>query len=352
MSRRSKTPTSSNSSRARSEPEAPFCGGFEAGRWCRNPHLQTLLPRLRLGRPLALRRERLDLPDGDFVDLDWTLRAQGPIVIVLHGLEGSSRSPYVRGLLRALDGQGFRAAAMHFRGCSGTPNRLPRGYHSGETRDLDYVVRTLAQREPGARLAVVGYSLGGNVLLKWLGEEAGDAPVQSAVAVSVPFVLSLAADRLNRGFSRVYQWKLLLSLRQSLRRKFARSPAPIPLHELGGLRSFWHFDDRVTAPLHGFRDAMDYYTSSSSRQYLHRITVPTLVIHAKDDPFLPPEAIPTPEELSPSIRLELYPHGGHVGFITGSSPWRPVYWLEHRIPEFLVQHLLLRLNACSGAADG
>lgn len=351
MSQLSKTPTSSSSSRARSEPDAPFCGGFDAPPWCRNPHLQTLLPRLRVGPALPLRRERLELPDGDFVDLDWAPRAHGPIVIVLHGLEGSSRSPYMRGILHALDRQGFRAVAMHFRGCSGIPNRLPRSYHSGETRDFDHVVRTLQQREPETRLAAVGYSLGGNVLLKWLGEEGANAPVQSAVAVSVPFVLSQAADRLDRGVSRLYQWKLLLSLRQSLRRKFAQAAPPFPLRELGKLRSFWTFDDQITAPLHGFRGAVDYYNSSSSRQFLQRITVPTLIIHAKDDPFLPAEAIPTPEEFSPSTRFELYAHGGHVGFIAGPSPWRPVYWLEHRIPEFLAQHLV-RASAPRTAAGG
>jgi predicted alpha/beta-fold hydrolase len=313
---------------------------FKAAWWCRNPHLQTLWPvffRRRLRPPL--RRERLELPDGDFLDLDWTLNDSGPIVILLHGLEGSSRSPYARGMLSTLPRHGMRAVLMHFRGCSGEPNRLARAYHSGDTGDLDFLVRTLRAREPHTPLAAIGYSLGGNALLKWLGEQGDRAPVACAVAVSVPFLLHESTRRMNRGFSRFYQWHLLYNLKASVVRKAQRMPPSIPLHELPGLRSFHDFDDRITAPLHGFRDALHYYTASSSRQYLKWIGVPTLIVHAEDDPFMHAGVIPGEPELSPTVELSRHARGGHVGFVAGSVPWRPRYWLEDRIPNWLGRQL-------------
>lgn len=284
---------------------------------------------------LTLRRERLELPDGDFLDLDWTDNADGPIVLVLHGLEGSSNSKYARGLLAAVRRRGWRGVVMHFRGCSGIPNRLPRSYHSGETGDLAHVVEELRRREPATALAVVGYSLGGNVLLKWLGETGATAPLAAAVAVSPPFVLSRAADRLERGFSRVYQWALLRRLRASVMAKLVYTPLPFDGQTLVGFHTFRQFDEHVTAPLHGFRGAEDYYTRSSCRQFLRGIAVPTLIVHARDDPFTTEEAIPAAHELAPSVTLELYAHGGHVGFVAGVLPWRARYWLEERIPGYL-----------------
>lgn len=286
-----------------------------------------------------LRRERLELPDGDFVDLDWTLNDSGPIVILLHGLEGGSRSHYARGMLSALPRHGLRAVLMHFRGCSGEPNRLARAYHSGDTGDIDFLVRTLKVREPQTPLAAIGYSLGGNVLLKWLGEQGAQAPVRCAAAVSVPFLLHESARRLNRGLSRIYQRKLLNDLKASVRHKAGRLPLPVPTHELDGLNSFHAFDDRVTGPLHGFRDAQHYYTSSSSRQFLNRIRIPTLIVHAADDPFMPASVIPESNELSDTIEFDQHRHGGHVGFVGGRLPWRPRYWLEERIPAWLGRKL-------------
>ena len=331
----------------------------------RNPHLQTLWPvffRHRLRPPL--RRERLELPDGDFVDLDWTLNDSGPIVIIFHGLEGSSRSHYARGMLTALPRHGMRAVLMHFRGCSGEPNRLARAYHSGDTGDIDFLVRTLKAREPNTALAAIGYSLGGNALLKWLGEQGRDAPVQCAVAVSVPFLLHEATARMNRGLSRAYQWHLLKSLKRGARRKAEKfsPPAPTamdggsaereavptgtnagavfpPLEEINQMRGFFEFDDRVTARLHGFAGAMHYYTSSSSRQYLNRIRIPTLIVHASDDPFMHAQVIPEANELSPTIEFDLHRHGGHVGFVGGHLPWRPRYWLDERIPNWLQKRM-------------
>jgi len=283
----------------------------------------------------SLVRERVELPDGDFLDLCHTAGNGRPRVLVLHGLEGNWHSHYARGLLDAVHRRGWCGTLMHFRGCSGEPNRLPRGYHSGETGDLDYVVRLLRARDPDAPLSTVGYSLGGNVLLKWLGESDLPRPVDAGIAVSVPFELAKSAARIDQGFSRLYQWRLLDSMKRSVRCKFARLPAPIDLSGLSAVRNFEQFDDLVTAPLHGFRDAADYYTRSSSRQFLKGIRRPTLIVHAADDPFMTPDTVPEPSELSPQVSLELSSHGGHVGFVTGPAPWAPVYWAEQRIVQYL-----------------
>jgi predicted alpha/beta-fold hydrolase len=313
---------------------------FKPAWWLRNPHLQTLWPVFLRRRPRPpLRRERLELPDGDFVDLDWTLNASGPIVIIFHGLEGSSRSHYARGMLTSLPQHGLRAVVMHFRGCSGESNRRARAYHSGDTGDIDFVVRTLKAREPNTPLAAIGYSLGGNALLKWLGEQGSDAPLQCAVAVSVPFLLHESTAHMNRGLARAYQWHLLKSLKTSARRKASKFTPPAPVHEINQMKSFFEFDDRVTARLHGFAGAMHYYTSSSSRQYLNRICIPTLIVHSSDDPFMHAQVIPEAKELSPTIEFDLHRHGGHVGFVGGRLPWKPRYWLEERIPAWLRKHL-------------
>ena len=314
-------------------------GCFKPAWWCPGPHCQTLWSRLtRYTPPVALRRERLELPDGDFIDLDWVESGTGPIVIVLHGLEGSSDSPYARGILRAVERRGWRGLVMHFRGCSGEPNRLARSYHSGDTDDLAYLVDTLRRREPDTALATVGFSLGGNVLLKWLGKSGSHAPLSAAVAVSVPFVLSNAAERLQHGFSRVYQWQLLRSLRKTVAEKSRRMELPLRSRNFSALKSFRDFDEHVTAPLHGFDSADHYYTVSSSRQYLKGIAVPTLMLQARDDPFMTEEAIPRRDELSGTVTLELSARGGHVGFVAGVWPWRPRYWLEERIPDYLEKY--------------
>jgi uncharacterized protein len=315
-------------------------GYFQPAWWCRGPDAQTLWARLvRRAPKLQFWRERLELPDGDFLDLDWSEHGSGPIVMVLHGLEGSSNSPYARGIMHAVERRGWRGVVMHFRGCSGEPNRLARSYHSGDTGDLAHVISTFQRREPRVLLAIVGFSLGGNVLLKWLGKTGREAPVHAAVAVSVPYVLHSAADRLNRGFSRVYQRQLMRSLRHTVAEKRKRITLPIEIQDLSTLKSFRDFDEYVTAPLHGFDSADHYYTVSSSRQYLREIAVPTLLLHARDDPFMTEKAIPRKNELSDSVTLEVSPQGGHVGFVTGTWPWSARYWLDERIPEFLDRYL-------------
>lgn len=312
---------------------------FKPAWWCRGPHAQTLWPYLFRRNPrVVLRRERLELPDGDFLDLDWTTGTHGPIVLVLHGLEGSSDSKYVRGLLKAVHERGWRGVLMHFRGCSGEPNRLPRRYHSGETGDLEHVLTLLHQRHANTPLAAVGYSLGGNVLLKWLGESGHRSPLRAAVAVSVPFLLDDSASRLERGISRLYQWSLVRRLRHATEEKRQRMALPLRISDMSTLRTFRHFDEQVTAPLHGFEGADHYYRVSSSRQYLPGIQLPTLILHALDDPFMHPAIAPLATDVSPTVNLEISATGGHVGFVAGNWPWTAEYWLETRIPDYLNKH--------------
>lgn len=310
---------------------------FRPARWLGNPHLQTVwASRLRRAPCPRLRRERLELEDGDFIDLDWTGGAEhGPIVIVLHGLEGSSDSGYARGLLNAAVGRGWRGVVMHFRGCSGEPNRLRRGYCAGTTDDPARVVETLRERFPDSPLVAVGYSLGGNALLKWLAETGAGNPLTAAVAISIPFQLGSAAERLARGFSRLYQHHLLRCLKLGYTRKFrGRRDAPYPLERLAALRDFRTFDHFVTAPLNGYGGVDQYYAEASSRSHLADIAVPTLILHARDDPFMTPDVVPTAAELSPCVTLEVSSRGGHVGFVSGSV-LRPEYWLEQRIPAYI-----------------
>lgn len=309
--------------------------GFRPAWWLPGPHLQTLWPVVARSRTVPPGEpERLELADGDFVDLYWCGPADGPLVILLHGLEGSIRSHYAAGLLRRLCAEGYRCLFMHFRGCSGEPNRLDRSYHSGETDDLRQVMAHAAARSGRPPLAAIGVSLGGNVLLKWLGEEQDRAPVRTAIAISVPFRLGDCSRRLEQGVSRIYREHLMRHMRESYRQRFRERLSPLQV-DLESLRGFYQFDDQVTAPLNGFAGADDYYQRCSSRPFLRQIARPTLVVHAADDPFMFRDTIPTAEELSAQVTLELAQAGGHVGFVAGATPWRAQYWLEGRILEHL-----------------
>lgn len=315
---------------------------FKPAWWLPNSHLQTIWPTFCRGdiKNLPIERERMELPDGDFIDLDWVGKQKaGPLVLILHGFEGSIESHYAKGMLQAFAQQGWRGVFMHFRGCSGEPNRLPRGYHSGETLDVAYVVEVICKREPGIRIAAIGYSLGGNILLKWLGETNQHNPLKAAIAVSVPFELHKAADRIQQGFSRIYQWYLLRCVRERLLQKFQQVAVPIDTSGLSTVQNIRDFDNQYTVPLHGFSSVDEYYTTSSSRQYLRSIRIPTLLVHSKDDPFMTEDVIPSSEELSAYVKLEITESGGHVGFVAGNVPWRPHYWLEERAPEFFREYL-------------
>ena len=315
---------------------------FQAPWWLRNRHLQTVWSTLFFRAPeLSPRRERFELGDGDFLDLDWVGGESGPIVVVLHGLMGSISSPYAWGILRAIKQRGWRGLFVHFRGCSGEPNRLPRAYHSGDTGDLAAVIEEMHRREPEVRMAAVGYSLGGNALLKWLSETGKTNPLGAAVAISVPFEIEQVANSINRGLSRIYERRLTRCLQKALLQKIdlCGDAIPVTRERVAELDDFWSFDNEVTAPLHGFADARDYYTKSSARQYLPGIETPTLIVHAKDDPFMTPDVVPTPDEISATTTLEVSEQGGHVGFIEGSWPWTTRCWLEERIPAFLGDYL-------------
>ncbi|MEJ2760896.1 MAG: hydrolase [Gammaproteobacteria bacterium] len=309
---------------------------FRPAWWLPGAHAQTLWPYLFHYDAGKLTPERLELPDGDFVDLCLTRGhdagpADAPVVAVFHGLEGGISSPYAARIMAAVRRRGWRGVFMHFRGCSGVINRKVPSYHSGHTRDIAYLLDTLRKRHPRTPLFAVGYSLGGNALLKYLGERGEDTPVDAAAAVSVPFLLADGAARMSRGFSRIYQHHLIGLMQRKVMHKVEAGMLDYKPEEVRRLKTFYQFDDCVTAPLNGFAGADDYYRQCSSRQYLKEIRVPALIVHARDDPFMTPAAVPTESELSDTVRLELSERGGHVGFIAGGLPWRPEYWLERRM---------------------
>ena len=308
---------------------------FKPAWWLTNPHLQTLWPTLFRRLPsLDLTSHRLELDDGDFLDLALTAIDNKPIVIILHGLEGSLNSSYAKPLIKALDNAGYGVCFVHFRGCSDEVNRLDRSYHSGDTADLSAVINYLQRTYSQGVFAVIGFSLGGNVLLKWLGEQAENASIKTAIAVSVPFVLADAGDRLEKSFSRVYQKHLVSLCQQKYQQKFANKMSPLNI-QIKQLNTFYDFDDQVTAPLNGFAGADDYYQKSSSRQFLKSIQKPTLIIHAKNDPFMWQHTVPSEQELSDCVQLELSETGGHVGFIHGKHPFNIEYFIDKRIIDWL-----------------
>ena len=310
---------------------------FRAAWWLPGAHAQTLWPSLFRRRMLpAINRERVELEDGDFIDLIWSGPAGGRIVLLLHGLEGGLRSHYVGGIMRQLNRRGLRVCLMLFRGCSDEPNRLPISYHSGKTDDPQRILHHIGSREARGVYAAVGVSLGGNVLLKWLGEQGERSPLEKAVALSVPFVLDDTARRLQQGLSRLYQHHLVASLRARYREKFRRIPAPLAV-EIDRLTTFYHFDDQVAAPLHGFAGVEDYYRRCSCRQFLPAIRVPTLILHARNDPFMFPDTPPSERELPDNVWLELTEGGGHAGFVRGMIPGWADYWAERRIVQWLVE---------------
>lgn len=311
---------------------------FRPAWWLPSPHLQTLWP-VFFRRPvrLALDWERVELDDGDFIDLAWHGRRTGPRVLVIHGLEGSLDSHYATPLLERLGRSGYRVAFMHLRGCSGEPNRLARSYHSGATEDLAEILR-FVERNGQPIQAAIGYSLGGNLLLKYLGETGAEAALRTGVAISVPFQLRDAVRRMEQGASRLYGRYLLDRLKRAYRIRFSRIPSPLSA-DINTVTSIYDFDDRVTAPLNNFADADDYYHRCSCIHYLSGIEKPTLILHARDDPFMYPDNIPAADRVGPGVELEVTARGGHVGFVSGRWPWRPDYWAEQRIGAFLARHL-------------
>lgn len=308
---------------------------YRAPAWLPGGHLQTIYSSLFIhARPLAYRRERLELQDGDFLDFD---QADGPPdapgVVLFHGLEGSADSHYARSLMGTAQARAWQGVVAHFRGCSGEDNRLPRAYFAGDSEDVERILRHLKSQHPDAPLYAVGVSLGGNALLKWLGEQ-GDAAralVERAAAISAPVDLTAAGNALDRGFNRrVYTARFLVTLKAKALRKAALFPGLLDAPAIAAATTFREFDTLVTAHLHGFRDAEDYWLRASSKPLLKSIRVPTLVINARNDPFLPAWALPTADDVAPAVTLEQPASGGHVAFPSGPFPGN-LDWLPRRL---------------------
>ncbi|MEX2609634.1 MAG: alpha/beta fold hydrolase [Gemmatimonadota bacterium] len=316
---------------------------FHPAPWARGAHMQTVLGRyLRRPPAPAFLRERVETPDGDFVDLDFPAPpAPGaPLVLLVHGLEGSARRGYAIHVYRALAARGVGAVGLNFRFCSGEPNRTARMYHSGETEDIRHVLQLLAARFHSAPLGAVGFSLGGNALLKYLGEEGAAAPVRVAAAVSVPYDLAAGADALNASWAgRRYAAHFVRSLVRKAEAKAALIQDRCDLARVRAARSFRDFDEHATAPIHGFAGAADYYARSSAAGFLPAIRVPTLLLHARDDPFLPWGAFPAAAvAANPALRAVVTARGGHVGFMAG-PPWAPRFWAERQVASWLAAGL-------------
>jgi predicted alpha/beta-fold hydrolase len=307
---------------------------YRAPLWLPGGHLQTIYPALCIAKPpVAYRRERWDTPCGqDFIDVDLVSAApEQPCVLLFHGLEGSSDSHYARALMAVVAARGWSGAVAHFRGCSGEANRAPRFYHSGDASEIDWIVRRLRARHAGP-FFVAGVSLGGNALLRWLGEYGHAAEiVDAAVSVSAPLDLAAGGKALSNGLNRLYTRMFLQSLKPKALAKLAHYPHLFDRDALLAARDLYAFDNVVTAPLHGYRDTDDYWHRASARHVLHDITVPTLVLNARNDPFLPGRHLPA--SAAPAVTLEYPATGGHVGFATGPFPGR-IDWLPRRILQF------------------
>lgn len=319
---------------------------FKSAWWLPEGHSQTIWRKFAGSPAVNHARERVELSDGDFIDIDWLTAEEPaknsaqPLVFILHGLCGSSSSSYVLSLQTLLKENGFNSVVMNFRGCSGELNRKAQAYHSGVSHDLEEVLRNVISRHKPEAVSLVGYSLGANVLLKWLGEQHDYSKIDKAVAVSTPFTLGLCSREMLSGLSRIYGryfTRRLLSDYLHKRKEFELQDKGPELEELLGLgdvsrvSNIWEFDDQITAPLHGFESANDYYERCSSIKFLPEISASTLLIQGYDDPLIPPGALPEADMVSESTVMELSPKGGHVGFVSAQSS----NWLEHRILQFL-----------------
>lgn len=309
--------------------------------WLRGGNAQTIYPYLfKPTQQIVYQRERWELDDGDFIDTDWVEGANdAPLVVFFHGLEGGSDSHYVLSTVNNLHKYGWRCVVIHFRGCSGVPNRLPRAYHAGDSDEIDWMLKRIADKNRALGCSqiiyAIGVSLGGNALLKWLGEQGKKASriLTGAAAVSVPLDLAAAGAALDTGFNRIYTRHFLSSLKKKSQEKLDQFPGLFDVKALTECNSIYQFDNIVTAPLHGFKDTDDYWKRSSSKQWLPYIHVPTLVINAQNDPFMPASALPTSQQVSSAVTLEFPQEGGHAGFMCSPFPGR-LNWLPQRIMSF------------------
>ena len=309
---------------------------FQCAWWLQNPHLQTAWPFLFRQRcNFPTREERFELIDGDFIDAVWAGNSSGPIVIILSGVEGHINSTYVNAMLAKVCAAGWRGLFLHYRNCSASTNRLERYYHIGDTGDLMNIISIIRHREPKTILAAVGFSLGGNVLLKWLGEMSNRSPFRAAATISAPFMLAQTNNMLEKGAGRMYERYIIQMMRKAILKKFKHHPSPpVDLAKLHKLTTFIDFDTHITAPLHGFDNVQSYYEHASCCFYLKKITTPCLVINALDDPLVPPSVIPELSAFSSSTRVEQYQHGGHLGFVAGKYPGIAEYWVEQHVTQF------------------
>ncbi len=317
-----------------------YSSKFRPAWWLRNPHAQTLWAAKMLRPPSPhITVERLTTPDDDFLDLAWTKNTKGPIVIIFHGLNGSVKSQYARFLMHRLQQKGLRTVLMHFRGCSGEPNKQRQSYHSGHTRDIAFVINTIKQRHPNTPIAAAGFSLGGNALLKYLGTTP-DNPLQFAVSVCPPLVLNEGARRINQGFSRIYQHVLVKQCKEAVLNKHRKYPAlGMDQYELANISNFFEFDHQVTAPIHGYDSGAHYYESASTLKDLINIKTATHILWARDDPFFSEKCIPAVDQLSAAVDFELSTRGGHVAFVSGNIPLLGKSWLCERVSNLLLAQL-------------
>ncbi|MFD2165414.1 hydrolase [Thalassotalea euphylliae] len=317
---------------------------FKPAWWLPSAHLQTILAKyLKKSQHVSLLTQTLDTPDGDFIDIAWTeipnSKSTKPIVVILHGLAGSADSHYAKGMLDQIKRKGWIGALMHFRGCSGRPNRMAQSYHSGDTRDIRFFSEWLAAQYPNAPRAAMGFSLGGNVLTKYLAE-APDSGYKAGAVICAPLDLTSCSHRIGKGSSKIYQKYLVDMLKEATFEKIEQSLLPdICPQKLADVTKLWDFDHMVTAPINGFDSAAHYYQQASGKPVMKEIKQPCLFIHAADDPFLDHQHIVPSEPLPKHLTFEVSTKGGHVGFVSGKNPFKPEYWLEQRVPEFFEQHL-------------
>ena len=316
---------------------------YRAPWWLPGGHLQTIYPYFLLKRRAPpYRRERWETPDGDFIDLDWVNERDdhAPLVALFHGLEGGSGSHYATALMRAGARRHWRGVVIHFRGCSGEPNRMPRAYHSGDADEIAWILQRLRALNPTTPLFAAGVSLGGNALLKWLGREHASARgvIDAAAAVSAPVDLMTAGDLLGTGVNRLYGHHFLQTLKRKSLAKLKRFPALYDSDIVRNARTLREFDNVVTAPLHGYLDTDDYWTRASSKPDLRHIEVPTLIVHARNDPFLPGRHLPEASEVSATVTLDFPEGGGHTGFASGSFPGN-LDWLPERLLAFFSERI-------------
>jgi len=302
----------------------------------KNAHIHTIYPSLFRKVAITFNRKRIDTPDGDFFDVDTVKKGSEKAVILLHGLEGSSDSNYIKGMAKAAIDSGHDAIALNFRGCSGEVNKVVRSYHSGETEDLHLLIKLTLKEGNYKRLHLIGFSLGANVILKYLGEvgEAIDSRIRSAVSISVPCELAACSDEISKPVNWIYSKRFLSDLKEKVKLKRAITKDVINYEKVMASKGIWEFDDNYTAPIHGFESAEAYYETCSGNRFLHNIRIPTLILNALDDTFLAGACYPYElAKESKFVFLETPEYGGHVGFVgNGRKGW---YWSEERAMSFL-----------------